>query len=134
MAQKIGADLQCAGAAQCLRGQYAPGRGQRGIFAQQQRLRTLVVAGDAFNRQIAASGGGFNAGGFGLANGAQQGDPSLIVVVHAHAQVDFTRARIRVELFVQTKNGVARREFDGIEKVAHGLLMRMGGRSTRCCG
>ncbi|KAG1241167.1 hypothetical protein G6F68_016956 [Rhizopus microsporus] len=50
----LGADLQRARAAQSLGGQNAAGGGQRGVFAQQQRLSALVVAGDAFDRQVAA--------------------------------------------------------------------------------
>ena len=44
MAQEVGADLERAGAAQGLGGQDAAGGDQRGILADQQGLRALVVA------------------------------------------------------------------------------------------
>ena len=53
LAQEVGADLERAGAAQGLGGQDAAGGDQRGILADQQGLRALVVAGDAFDRQVA---------------------------------------------------------------------------------
>src|SRR5690606_18232020 len=124
LAQEVGADLQGTGAAQRLGGQDAAFCGQGGVRAQQQRLRAFVVAGDAFDRQVTPRRRGLDARDFRLAHRRQQRNTAIVVVVHTHAQVDFTGAGIGVVLFVQTQDGVARRKFDGIEKGAHGSSVR----------
>src|SRR3546814_6165876 len=50
----------------------------------------------ALDGQVAACGGCFDAGNFSLADCRQQRNAAVVVVIHAHAQIDFTGAGIGV--------------------------------------
>jgi hypothetical protein len=54
--EEVGADLQCAGAADGLHGDHAASGQQWRLGAEQQLLHGLVVGGDAVDRQVAARG------------------------------------------------------------------------------
>ena len=110
--EEIGADLQRAGAAQCLSGDHAA-FGQHGRFlAEQHFLHGLVIGGNAFHRQIAARQTGGHTLFFRCLHSLEQGQFAFRIEIHANAQVHLIGAVIGVIGFVQAKNGVARGEFD----------------------
>jgi len=82
-------------------------------------LRTLVISGNAFDRQVATRGLRLNSGDFRTMDGLQKGDTTRIVIVDTDTQIDFSRSRVGVELFVQAQDRVTGGEFDCFEKCAH---------------
>ena len=119
LAQEVRTDFERSRTAQRLHGDGAAAGNDGGVFAQQQLLRTQVVAGNALDGQIAAGSMCLHAGQFGTLNRLQQRDASLVVVVHTNTKVDLVGARVRVELLIQAKDGIAWGEFNVFKKSAH---------------
>ena len=109
--KEVGADLQRAGAAQGLRRHHAACGEQFAGLAEQQILHRLVVSRRTFDRLVAARRQRFQPGFLGGLDGAQQRNLAVVVGVHADAKIDLGVAGIRIECFVETENGVTRRQF-----------------------
>ncbi|EAZ59275.1 conserved hypothetical protein [Pseudomonas aeruginosa 2192] len=134
--EEVGAELERAGAADGLGRDHTAGGQQLGLVTEQQFLYALVVGGDPFDRQVAARRVGLDAGLLGSLHGTQQRNAPLLVVVHAHAQVDLARTGIGVEGFVQAKDGITRCHFDGRKQThfAAARSVKRGGQRNPLCG
>ncbi|CRP22050.1 hypothetical protein PAERUG_E6_London_17_VIM_2_12_12_01429 [Pseudomonas aeruginosa] len=134
--EEIGAELESAGTADGLGGDHATFGEQLGVVAEQQFLHALVIGGDALDRQVAARRVGLDTRLLCSLHGAQQRNAPLLVVVHAHAQVDLARAGIGVERFVQAKDGVTGCHFDGRKQThfAAARSVKRGGQRNPLCG
>ena len=111
--EEIGADPQCTRTAQGLYSQRTVFRHQWRVLAQQQFLRTLVVARDPVDRQIIAGFGLLVQLLFSHANRFQQGNAPGVIGIDPDTQVDFVAAFIGLELFIQAQDGVAGCQFNG---------------------
>ena len=132
--QQIAADAQRPGAAQPLGGDDAPFGEQRGIGTEEQALDGAGVGRRAFDGLVAARLGLTHARLLGGLHRGEQRDAPFFVVIHAHAEVHFLRAWVGGEGFVESEDGVARREFDrGEEAARHGSgLLGLDHRAVPC--
>ncbi|AJK47214.1 hypothetical protein BGL_1c27300 [Burkholderia plantarii] len=136
-AQEVGADLQRARAADCLRGHDAARRDQRGVVAEHLLLHGCVIGGDTVDRQVAARQAGLDPRLFRVAHRAQQRDLAFLVGIHADPEIHLGRARIGVECFVEAQDRIAGREFDSGEErhgdfaaVSSGMKSGSGSRAS----
>jgi len=118
--EKVGADLQAAGAAQGLHGGH-PAAGHQGLAgfalaAEHQVLHGLVVGRDPVDRQVALGFGLLNQRLLSRCHALQQGQLAVFVVVHTHPQIDLGGVGVGVELFIEAQNGIAGCHFDGGKK------------------
>ena len=111
--EKICANLEPACATQALHRGDLLGLDRCRIGPKNQGLNGCVVGGNAVNGQIAAGRGLVHHGLFGFLNTGQQGQFSVVIVINAHAKIDFLGIGIQRKLFVQAQNWVARCHFDG---------------------
>jgi hypothetical protein len=113
--EKIRADLQRAGAAERLRGDQPARRDQRGIGPEKQFLHRSVIGGEPFDRQVATRNPGLDARAFGLADGPQQRNPTVVVAVDPDAEVDFAGTRVRHIRFGQSEDRIAGGQLNGVK-------------------
>ena len=120
MLQEVGAQLQCASAAQGLHGQCALLLNNRAVGTKYQFLDGLVVRCQTVDRQIGTRrqfGGQFSLRFF---HALQQRHLAVIVVIDADAEVGLARILVGIEGFGDAENRVAWRHFDGGEKGGRG--------------
>ena len=121
--QKIGANLQAAGAAQGLDGGNAATLDGFALGTEHQRLDGSVVGHNAVNRQIAARRGLVHHGLFGRLHASQQRQLAVVVVIDADTQVDLGWVCVGSILLVQAQNRVTRGHFDSGEE-RHEKILR----------
>ena len=113
--QEVGTQFQTAGAAHGLHRDHAARGDGLMVSTKHQALHGLVVSRNAVDGQVAVGLGRVCHLALGLGHALQQGQLARVVVVDAHAEVDFGRVGVGVELFGQTQNRVTRGGFDGLE-------------------
>ena len=97
--EEIGADLQSARAAQRLHRDHALVLQRRRIRPEHQRLHGLVVGLQAVDRQVRPGRALQRLLLLDLAHAGEQRHLAVLVVIHAHAEVDLVRVLVRdVEL------------------------------------
>ena len=109
--QVVGADLQRTGAAKRLGSDCLAIGEQWGVLAEQQVLYGLIVGRRAFDRLIATRRGSLQASLLGDPDGSEQRKFAVVIKIDADAEIDPGVARIGVEGFIQSENGVARGHF-----------------------
>jgi hypothetical protein len=114
--QKVGANFQSAGAAQTLHCGHAALQHSGAVSTKYQTLHCFVIGGNAVNWQITARLAGFLNLFFSGSHALEQWQLAVFIVINAHAQVDFGRVGVGVELLVEAQDRVAGGHFDGGEE------------------
>ena len=122
--EKVGANLQAAGAANALDRGHAAAFDGLAVGTKHQAFDRRVIGGNAINGQVTAGRGFFHHGLFGGAHAVQQGQLAVVVEIHAHAQVHLGGVGVGVELFIETQDGVTRGHFDGGKERHVGVLLK----------
>jgi hypothetical protein len=130
-AQEVRAELEAAGAAECLHGGDAAGLDDGAVGPKYEGLDRSVVRGDAVDGKVAARLRCFHHLALGALHALQQGELARIVVVHADAQVDLVRVGVGVERLGQAQDRVAGSHLDGLEQRHAGNPLEVGGRGPR---
>ena len=130
--QEVSADFQAACAADGLHGGHAAGLDHIGVGAKDQAFDRIVIGHDAVDRQIATGRRLIHHGFFSGLYALQQRQLTVIVEVHAHAQVDLVGVGVGSKLLVQTQDRVAGGHFDGGKQRHEKVLeSRVGGWQSR---
>ena len=111
-AQKIGADLERAGAAQRLNGDDAARLYDLGFGSEDQAAHRAVVGRDAVDRKVDVRAALVGQRALGTAHALEQRYLAVVVAIDADAEVDLARIRIGIERFGDAQDRVARRHFD----------------------
>ena len=107
----VSGQRESAGAAERLSGDH-PTRGHGlGIGAEDHALCIGVVVGESVHRGIGRRLRGPGEAFLRDPDALQQRDAPVVVLVHAHAEVDLVGVGVPVELVGESKNRIVRRRF-----------------------
>ena len=118
--QEIRTHFEPTGAAKRLHRGHAATLDGFAARAKNEALYRFVVSRDAIDGQIALCLGRFEQLALGCGHAGQHRQLAVVVEINTDAQIDLVRVRVGVELFVQTQDGVSRRQFDGRKQASGG--------------
>ncbi len=122
--QEVGADLQRAGAADGLHGDRTFLLNHGAVGTKYQLLHRLVVGSQAFDRQVGARRRLRDQHFFRFLYARQQRHFAIVVIIDAHAQVDFGRILVGIKCFGNAQDRVAWGHVDGAEEAGRNGRVR----------